>query len=335
MDDLVAVDDTYLTRVRLRRQLMADHPKETLASLPESPEMISELYAWMMGVYLPMRFPTMFSLIPAHSPSSMEKADVSALPRQVLYNKVLDEHIPLTPPADPLDALRILSAHVDTDFIFLSLRHPDKSEDKSEDEKSYDNDDTDDRKYHMEAFATCYPSGFSTLGKLGLPLAAIHAPVPRYDTKLKKSMDRYFANLPVGKIVKRANWTITTDDQLFCEEGSHFHDEPTEQSANEDGVGGDAAGAMDDDIRRQRAEVNTADCRLRCERQTLHRLPRTKGLVFAFKTYQYTLAEIKEEGSGEELAAAIDGMSKGNVPEMQHYKRRVVWGDAVIDYLRG
>jgi Protein of unknown function (DUF3445) len=73
---------------------------------------------------------------------------------------------------------------------------------------------------------------------------------------------------------------------------------------------------------------------VRCERQTLHRLPKSKALVFAFKTYMYPIREIKEEGLGEELAEAIDGLKEGNVPEMHFYKRGVEWANAVKKYLR-
>jgi hypothetical protein len=48
----------------------------------------------------------------------------------------------------------------------------------------------------------------------------------------------------------------------------------------------------------------------------------------------YPLSEIKEEGLGEELAQAIDGLKEGSVPEMHFYKRGVVWGEAVKEYLR-
>jgi hypothetical protein len=66
----------------------------------------------------------------------------------------------------------------------------------------------------------------------------------------------------------------------------------------------------------------------------LHRLPNTKALVFSFKTYLYPLREIKEEGLGEELAKAIDGLKEGSVPAMHFYKRGVVWGEAVKAFLR-
>jgi hypothetical protein len=57
-------------------------------------------------------------------------------------------------------------------------------------------------------------------------------------------------------------------------------------------------------------------------------------LVFAFHTYVYPIKQIKEEGLGEDLANAIDGLRKGNVPDMHTYKRGDVWGEAVKDYLR-
>jgi hypothetical protein len=48
----------------------------------------------------------------------------------------------------------------------------------------------------------------------------------------------------------------------------------------------------------------------------------------------YPLKDIKDEGYGEELAQAIDGLKEGNVPAMHYYKRGVVWGEAVKEYLR-
>lgn len=74
--------------------------------------------------------------------------------------------------------------------------------------------------------------------------------------------------------------------------------------------------------------------RLRSERQVLHRLPKTRALVFSFKTYQYLLQDVKDEGMGEELAQAIDGLKEGSVPAMHFYKRGVVWGEALKGFLR-
>jgi hypothetical protein len=48
----------------------------------------------------------------------------------------------------------------------------------------------------------------------------------------------------------------------------------------------------------------------------------------------YPIRQIKEEGLGEELATAIDGLRGGSVPRMYWYKRGVVWGEGVKEFLR-
>jgi hypothetical protein len=82
--------------------------------------------------------------------------------------------------------------------------------------------------------------------------------------RLEKSMDRFFAAMPVGKVVKRANWSISTNGELFCLAGNHMS---TEQ--------------LNDTVAEQE-DVDISKTVLRCERQTLHRLPQTRALVFAF-----------------------------------------------------
>jgi hypothetical protein len=74
--------------------------------------------------------------------------------------------------------------------------------------------------------------------------------------------------------------------------------------------------------------------RLRCERQVLHRLPKTKALLFSVKTYLYRLEDVKAEGSANALIQAIDGIRAGSVPDFYYYKRAVVWGEPVKEYLR-
>lgn len=312
LDELVAVDKTYETRIQLRRQIMTEHPS-TLDSRPGCEAAVYEFYDWMTKTYLPGRFPSMYSLL----------GDEGKLPAR-LRNRVTGEDIPLRP-ASVREALYTIGAHVDTDFLILLPSD-------------------EDGKYHLEAFVTCFPSGFSTLEKLGMPLAAIHKPVPGYAAKLEKSMDRFFATIPIGKIVRRANWTVTTNDVLYSEGGTHLYAEEhvdNKDSQSETNKAGSNEKTLDvtspdikDEIERQKLNVKVPDCRLRCERQTLHRLPATKALVFGFKTYQYELADVKSEGSGEDLASAIEGFAKGSVPEMEFYKRGVVWGEAVKNYLR-
>lgn len=285
---------------------MDEHPAATRQCNKVCEAPVLEFYGWMVKTYLPKRFPAIYTL-------STATADPH------LLNKVSGTKIPLRPDS-ALATLETLGENVDTDFLFLlpSSQAADGSP-----------------IYHLEAFVTCFPSGFSTREKCGNPLATIHAPVPGYASKLEKSMDRFFARMEVGRCVRRVNWAITTNDQLFSEGGNHMYADKDQSKP----VSGNAktidltASSLEDDIEKQRAEVVVDDCRLRCERQTLHRLPRTKALVFAFKTYLYTLAEVKEEGLGPALAEAIDGLGEGSVPDMKFYKRGVVWGEKVKEYL--
>ncbi|KAF2191054.1 hypothetical protein K469DRAFT_720026 [Zopfia rhizophila CBS 207.26] len=290
ISDLVAMDNTYLTRIQLRSQLIKDRPSDVLAANPIVGPSVHEFYTWMTSTYLPRRFPTIFKLLQSPGPS----------PRSSLQNLVTNEMLP-TFALSTEEALRLLGSNVDDDFLFLLPS----------------SDPADEGKYRLEGFVTCFPSGFNTPKKLNLKLADIHGPVPGYRAKIEKSMDRFFASLPVGKIVQRVNWSVTTNTDLFCLAGNHL----TEEQANE----------------RKDAELEQTDIEktvLRCERQTLHRLPLTKALVFAFKTYQYPIKMLKDEGSAEELAQAIDGLGLGSVPGMTVYKRQVIWGKKVKEYLR-
>ena len=60
--------------------------------------------------------------------------------------------------------------------------------------------------------------------KINFTLANIHTPVPGYAAKLEKPMDRIFETLPVGKIVKRVNWGITTNTDLFALGGNYIYE---------------------------------------------------------------------------------------------------------------
>ncbi|KAF7187963.1 hypothetical protein HII31_10863 [Pseudocercospora fuligena] len=309
LSDIIDMDNTYAERMQVRRQIIAENTDATIRCNKVCEPAVLELHDWIIGTYLPQRFPTMYSLQNINGPH--------------LLNKVSNEHISLHQ-TDPIQALHNLGAHVDTDFLLLlpSSTAPDGSP-----------------LYHLEAFVCCFPSGFSLRKKIGLPLSAIHIPVPGYKAKLEKSMDRFFARLECGKAVERANWAITTNSLLFSEGGNHLYDtgKTTEEVGDDYGkeeVMKQEKLDMQAQIDAQKATVAIENCRLRSERQTLFRLPRSKAVVFSFKTYQYLLEDMKKEGYGEQLAEAIEGLSLGNVPEFQYYKRGVVWGEKVVEFLR-
>lgn len=306
--DLIQMDKTYKDRLAIRSSLLQKHPDVVIGinkrTDPRIYAAIRELYLFVVGTYLPTRYPRMFCLTSQPSGTT------------ILKSLVTGAIIPLD--LDESDAasrtgrkeLEILGTLVDEEFLIL-LPEPSSSPNTTTATNS-----EEPAKYVLEAYTTFFPSGFDTRKKLGLRLASIHTPVPGYKEKLERSMDRFFARVEVGQFVQRVNWSVTTDSELFAAFG---------------GVHG-AEGEGEKALRLRELDVDST--LLRCERQTLHRLPQSKGVVFAFHTYTYPIRMIKDEGLGEDLAAAIDGLKEGNVPGMHWYKRGPVWGEAVKEFLR-
>lgn len=314
--ELLQMDKNYRDRVAYRREIISKHGKHVVAVNDDyiiRPAVV-EHYEFLMGTYLPLRFPKMFKL---------HETDYEMGKAFMLENLVTGAIFPAnaSPSTPTTRLLETLGRTIDEDLLFL---HSDQEGETTSDsqkaplsEKEKGGNSKDDEKYILQAYVVCCPAGFDPAEKLGKRLAAIHTPVPGYQAKIEGSMDRFFSRLEVGKYVKRVNWSVTTHGELYAagKGTNHAHE-------------GDVVQEMTDD------ELDVDKTFMRCERQTLHRLPKSKGLVFAFRTYLYPIKEIKEDGMGEELATAIDGLKEGSVPGMHFYKRGTVWGEAVKRYLR-
>ena len=174
MNELIEMDKNYLERITLRKKLIEEHSEIVSAAEETAKPAVDEFYVWLVGTYLPTRFPLMFQL-------QQQDGKVT-----LLHSTVTGEYCSLEPEANPLITLRIMGGLIDDDLLFLL--------------PSEDGDG-----YTLKAFITCFPNGFNTAKKLNLKLRDIHKPVPQYKEKLEKSMERYFDRLKVGKFIKRAN----------------------------------------------------------------------------------------------------------------------------------
>lgn len=203
------MDKTYKDRLALRANLLCQYPDVVIAiNDPEDPcvlASINELYTFVVGTYLPTRYPRMFRLT--------ETSDKHT----VLESLVTGEQAPLDWTTTPLNGrkqLEILGTLVDEDFLILL---PEASPSGTEQGGQANlNPDDQGPKYVLRAYTTYFPSGFNPAEKIGLKLASIHAPVPGYREKLERSMDRFFARVEVGKFVQRVNWSVTTQTNLFA-----------------------------------------------------------------------------------------------------------------------
>jgi hypothetical protein len=108
----------------------------------------------------------------------------------------------------------------------------------------------------MTAALLCFPASWTLSQKIGKPLVGIHAPVPEYDTRLAKRVQRLFDGVQVDHPIWRAN-LLRYDDPTLFQPRTEGNPRPvgTDQSRYE-----------------------------RSERQTLFRLPQSRAVVFAIHT---------------------------------------------------
>lgn len=175
VSELIEMDRNYLERINLRKKLIVEHTGDVLAAVNVSKPAVDEFYTWLVGNYLPTRFPTMFCLQCNPDTQLTE-----------LFSHATGEYYSLTPKPHPKDSLAVLGGLVEDDLLFLL--------------PAGDGDG-----YELKAFVTCFPNGFSTRKKLNMKLRDIHTPVPSYKEKMQLSMDRWFQRLEAGTFVRRYN----------------------------------------------------------------------------------------------------------------------------------
>lgn len=211
----------------------------------------------------------------------------------LIHNKIRNEKIPRDPAAYPDDEtlIRVLSRTMEEDFLIMIF-----------DEKT--------EQYYLRSGSFAFPSGFDPARKMNLSLKDIHGPVPLYKQSIEKSMDKFFRRLKVGNWVYRLNWSIQSHDKLYAPGLNHASVEQVIKPLDP-------------------TTMNFDNVFLRCERQCLLRLPKTKALLFTIRTYITPLSEIRNEESAVDLIEAID-----NLPEsVAHYKKSKEWGPAVKSYI--
>lgn len=193
--------------------------------------------------------------------------------------------------------LQVLASNLEEDFLILVKNGTGAYKDE----------------YVLRGGAALFPSGFNPGRKVNKPLTAIHTPVPQYKHHLKDSMNGFFKKVRVGQFFMRNNWSIQTHEKLCALTENHAT--PNEK-----------VGQLDPET------LNFRKVFLRCERQVVTRVPKTKAVVFTIRTYLTPLNELRlEDGVPQRLCSAIDELPT----DMAAYKRRAAWGEAVKAYLRG
>lgn len=162
--------------------------------------------------------------------------------------------------------------------------------------------------YTLEAASLCFPSRWRLAEKLGHAMAIIHEPVPGFGDKLARPVDRFFEHLHADRPVWRVNWSVNDDPALF---------QPVRRQE------ADTDGAI--------TEANAGErLFVRCERQTLRRLPSTGWILFTIKTHVDSVSTLRsrpEAAAG--LASALRELPEGT----QRYKNIAPYQAALLRYL--
>jgi Haem-dependent oxidative N-demethylase, alpha subunit-like len=160
----------------------------------------------------------------------------------------------------------------------------------------------------LTAAVLCFPSRWRLAEKLGRALEQVHAPVPFYQDRLARPVDRFMAHLRPGHIVARLNWSMMDDPTLFQPTGKWRVTEDASITPE------DAGGRL----------------YLRVERQTLRRLPDSHAVLFGIRVHVYPLAEVvNAPGRAAALALAVRALP----PETVRYKSLAVFRTALLTWL--
>ncbi|MGN6374134.1 MAG: heme-dependent oxidative N-demethylase family protein [Sphingomonas sp.] len=141
----------------------------------------------------------------------------------------------------------------------------------------------DEGVYRLTAAAVAFPTDWRLAEKMGAPLAAIHAPIHGYAEQLSAGVDHFIQTLPAGPIYARANWfVVPTDAWRYLPQ-----DDPATRFAH---VAPDNAGDT---------------LFVRCERQTLRRLPETGAILFTIGVAVSPLGALSDAAQARVLAGTM------------------------------
>jgi hypothetical protein len=149
------------------------------------------------------------------------------------------------------------------------------------------------KEWRLQAGLLAFPGHWRLADKMGKTLAAIHAPVPEFQEKLNAHIDRFFANMQIGAISWRQNWSVQRDSRLFA---------PMREAGLETSLTPQEAGQQ---------------IHIRIETQHFYKLPKSDAVIFAIRT---SLAPLNFWQKTPEPIAALLGQIEMLGSDMLGYK---------------
>ena len=143
----------------------------------------------------------------------------------------------------------------------------------------------------FQAGVVCFPSSWRPEEKVGLPIYAIHSPVPTLNERLGEQIDKFIAGIKPDTVWERVNWGLSRSAEL----NQH----------------------PDCEIPRLEPPFNLNQVWVRREDQVLFRLPKTRALIFGINVFNISVGEVASDKEGRAgLRRAIETMPE----EIAEYK---------------
>lgn len=142
--------------------------------------------------------------------------------------------------------------------------------------------------YRLVAAAVGFPTDWRLSEKIGRPLHAVHEPIHGYAEQLSDGVDRFMERLRTGEIYGRTNMFV-----MASGDARYMPVLPAEQRYAH--VTPDNAGSA---------------LFVRCERETLVRLPRSGAIVFTIGVYRTSLGSLSDEAL-ERIASSVGALLDG------------------------
>jgi dimethylamine monooxygenase subunit A len=156
--------------------------------------------------------------------------------------------------------------------------------------------------WRLSAASLSFPSSWSLREKFGKPMHEIHAPVPGFSAGTRNAglIERMFDNLQPANPVKRFNWSIYADGELYHPPASG------ERNANPD------------------------HAFIRVERQTLRKMPISRDILFTIRIYLDPLAALAAQPEAARLARSLaDQLSALSREQLDYKGLSANWDDLV------
>jgi dimethylamine monooxygenase subunit A len=160
--------------------------------------------------------------------------------------------------------------------------------------------------WRLAAASLSFPSSWSLREKFGRPMHEIHAPVPGFGAGTRNAglIERMFDNLQPGNPVKRFNWSIYTDGELYHPAHSGERD------------------------------PNPDHAFLRVERQTLRKMPLSRDILFTIRIFLDPLLALERHPERTKLATSLVAQLESLSPEQLAYKGLTANRNSLVNRLR-